>query len=66
MLSTFYSVYNELPCVLNKNHTQNYVKINFNELEQLQKDLEHFYDVIEKLSSEQTPTIHLVVPYRQL
>jgi hypothetical protein len=67
MLNTFFMVYNELPSVLNNNRRQeNYLKINPNELEQLTNYLKHFHDVIEKLYAEQTPTIHLVVPYKQL
>ncbi len=66
MLNTFLMVYNELPSILNNNQRQNYLKINYTELEQLTKYLKHFHDVIEKLSCEQTPTIHLVIPYKQL
>jgi hypothetical protein len=66
MLNTFLQVYNELPSLLNNNQRQNYLKINYTELEQLTKYLKHFHDVIEKLSCEQTPTIHLVIPYKQL
>ncbi|CAF1262711.1 unnamed protein product [Rotaria sordida] len=66
MLNTFLMVYNELPSVLNNNQRQNYLKINFIELEQLTKYLKHFHDVLEKLCCEQTPTLHLVIPYKQL
>ena len=66
MLDIFSKVYNELPSVLVGNQRQNYLKINHDELEQVTKYLKHFHDVIEKLSSEQSPTIHLVLPYKQL
>lgn len=66
MLNTFLMVYNELPSILNNNQRQNYLKINYTELEQLTRYLKHFHDVIEKLSCEHTPTLHLVVPYKQL
>ena len=66
MLNSFVLVYNELPSILNNNQKQNYLKINYGELEQVAKYLKHFHDVIEKLSSEKTPTIHLVIPYKQL
>ncbi|CAF4193846.1 unnamed protein product [Rotaria sordida] len=66
MLNTFLMIYNELPSVLNNNQRQNYLKINFIELEQLTKYLKHFHDVLEKLCCEQTPTLHLVIPYKQL
>ncbi|CAF1554034.1 unnamed protein product [Rotaria sp. Silwood1] len=59
-------VYNELPSVLNDNQRQNYLKVSYVQLEQLTKYLKHFHDVIEKLSCENTPTIHLVIPYKQL
>jgi hypothetical protein len=65
MLNIFLMVYNELSSILNNNRRQNYLKINYNELEQLTNYIKHFHDVIEKLCAEQTPTIHLVVPYKQ-
>ena len=66
MLNTFLMVYNELPSVLNNNQRQNYLKVKYIELEQLSKYLKHFHDVLEKLCCEQTSTLHLVVPYKQL
>jgi hypothetical protein len=64
MLNTFFIAYNELPSILNNNQRQNYLKINFNGLEQVTKYLKYFHDVIEKLSCDKTPTLHLVVPYK--
>ncbi|CAF1518711.1 unnamed protein product [Adineta steineri] len=66
MLNTFVQVYNELPSLLNNSQRESYLKISYTELEQLTKYLRHFHDVIEKLSCELTPTIHLVIPYKQL
>jgi predicted small metal-binding protein len=66
MLNTFIMVYNELPSALSNTQRQNYLKVNQNELEQVTRYLKHFHDVIEKLSCEQTPTLHLVLPYKQL
>ncbi|CAM4887879.1 unnamed protein product [Rotaria socialis] len=65
MLNTFVMVYNELPSILNTTQRQNYLKINYVELEQLTRYLKYFHDVIEKLSCEGTPAIHLVVSYKQ-
>jgi hypothetical protein len=64
MLNTFFIAYNELPSILNNNQRQNYLKINFSGLEQVTKYLKYFHDVIEKLSCDKTPTLHLVVPYK--
>jgi len=66
MLNTFLMIYSELPSVLNNNQRQNFLKINYIELEQLTLYLKHFHDVLEKLCCEQTPTLHLVIPYKQL
>ncbi|CAF1473288.1 unnamed protein product [Rotaria magnacalcarata] len=65
MFNTFVMVYNELPSILNTTQRQNYLKINYVELEQLTRYLTYFHDVIEKLSCERTPTVHLVVSYKQ-
>ncbi|CAF2440991.1 unnamed protein product [Rotaria sp. Silwood2] len=66
MFNSFLWVYNELPSVLNSDQRQNYLLINYSELEQLTAYLKSFHDVIEKLSCDQSPTIHLVIPYKQL
>ena len=66
MLNSFLAVYNELPSILNNNQRQSFLKINYNELVQLTKYLKHFHDVLEKLCCEETPTLHLVVSYKQL
>ncbi|CAF3307556.1 unnamed protein product [Rotaria sp. Silwood2] len=66
MLNTFLMIYNELTSVLNNNQRQKFLKINYIELEQPTKYLKHFHDVLEKLCCEQTPILHLVIPYKQL
>ncbi|CAF3822945.1 unnamed protein product [Rotaria sp. Silwood1] len=66
MFNSFLLAYNELPSVLNNDQRQNYLLINYSELEQLTAYLKSFHDVIEKLSCDQSPTIHLVIPYKQL
>ncbi|CAF2033247.1 unnamed protein product [Rotaria magnacalcarata] len=65
MLNTFVMVYNKLLSILNTTQSQNYLKINYVELEQLTRYLKYFHDVIDKLSCERTPTIHLVISYKQ-
>ena len=66
MLNTFLMTYNELPSVFNNNQRQNFFKVNYTELKQLTLYLKDFHDVLEKRCYEQTPTLHLVIPYKQL
>ncbi|CAF4772508.1 unnamed protein product, partial [Rotaria sp. Silwood2] len=56
MFNSFLLVYNELPSVLNSDQRQNYLLINYSELEQLTAYLKSFHDVIEKFSCDQSPT----------
>ncbi|CAF2085014.1 unnamed protein product [Rotaria magnacalcarata] len=55
----------ELPSVLSDEHKKNYLKVDRDNLESICKYLKQFHDIIEKLSCEKSPTIHLVVPYKQ-
>ncbi|CAF0739060.1 unnamed protein product [Didymodactylos carnosus] len=63
---SFLKVYYELPQILSDEQKKNYLKVDYDSLESLCIYLKNFYDVIEKLSYEKTPTIHLVIPYKQL
>jgi len=65
MLYVFNEIFEQLPQTLNTNHLLSYSLINKQLLQQLCDFLIHFDEVIEKLSDEQRPTIHLVVPLRQ-
>lgn len=65
MFHVFNDIFEEIPQALNGNHLLSYSLINKNLLDQLCSFLAHFDEVIEKLSDEQRPTIHLVVPLRQ-
>jgi hypothetical protein len=65
MFYVFNEVFEEIPQTLNANHLLSYSLINKQLLQQLCSFLTHFDDVIEKLSDEQRPTIHRVVPLRQ-
>jgi hypothetical protein len=66
MYDSFLKVYYELPHILSDEQKKNYLKVDHDSLESLCIYLKKFHDVIEKLSCEKTPTIHLVIPYRQL
>ncbi|CAF2058966.1 unnamed protein product [Rotaria magnacalcarata] len=61
----FESFFYELPSVLSDEHKKNYLKVDRDNLESICKYLKQFHDIIEKLSCEKSPTIHLVVPYKQ-
>jgi hypothetical protein len=65
MFNSFLKVYYELPHILSDEQKKNYLKIDRDGLESLCQYLKEFYKVIEKLSCEKEPTIHLVVPYKQ-
>ena len=65
MFNSFLKVYYELPTILNDALRKNYVKVDRDSLELLCTYLSKFYDVIENLSCEKTPTLHLVIPYKQ-
>ncbi len=65
MFNSLLKVYYELPTVLTDEHKKNYLKIDRDSLELLCSYLKHFCDIIEKLSCEKTPTLHLVIPYKQ-
>ena len=66
MFDSFLKVYFDLPQILSDEQKKNYLKVDHDSLESLCIYLKKFYDVIEKLSCEKTPTIHLVIPYKQL
>ncbi|CAF4219378.1 unnamed protein product [Rotaria sordida] len=59
-------VYYELPQILSDEQKKNYLKVDRDSLESLCTYLKKFFDVIEKLSCEKTPTIHLAIPFKQL
>ncbi|CAF1067598.1 unnamed protein product [Rotaria sordida] len=61
----YLNVYCELPIILNDEQKSNYLKIEHDDLESICLYLKHFYDIIEKLICEKTPTLHLVIPYKQ-
>lgn len=65
MFNSFLKVYYDLPPILNDEQKKNYLKVDRDGLESLCEYLKEFYKVIEKLSSEKEPTIHLVIPYKQ-
>ncbi|CAF0992565.1 unnamed protein product [Rotaria sordida] len=65
MFDSFLKVYCELPIILNDEQKSNYLKIEHDDLESICLYLKHFYDIIEKLICEKTPTLHLVIPYKQ-
>ena len=62
---SFLKVHYELPQILNDENKKNYFKVDHYSLESLFIDLKRFYDGVTKLSCDKTPTIHLVVPYKQ-
>ncbi len=66
MFNSFLKVYYELPAIINDEQKKNYLKIDRDDLESLCKYLKEFCKVIENLSCEKKPTIHLVVPYKQM
>ncbi|CAF1472915.1 unnamed protein product, partial [Didymodactylos carnosus] len=66
MMMSFLEVYSELPAILSKEHKQKYPNIQQTVVESLCKYLKDFHDVIEKLSADKVPTLHLVVPFQQL
>jgi hypothetical protein len=65
MMNSFLKVFYELPTVLSDEQKKKYLKIDRDNLEILCTYLKNFCDVIEKLSCEKTPTLHLVIPYKQ-
>ena len=65
MFYVFNEIFQEIPQTLNANHLLSYSLIDKHLLHQLCDFLIHFDVVIQKLSDEQRPTIHLVVPLRQ-
>ena len=65
MFNSFLKVYHELPTILSNEQKQIYFQINRDNLHSLCSYLKKFCDVIEKLSCEKTPTLHLVIPYKQ-
>ncbi|CAF4493139.1 unnamed protein product [Didymodactylos carnosus] len=65
MFNSLLKVYYELPTVLTDEYKKHYLKIDRDTLELLCSYLKHFCDIIEKLSCEKTPTLHLVIPYKQ-
>ncbi|CAF1527281.1 unnamed protein product [Adineta ricciae] len=65
MCNSFLKVYYELPKILGDEQKKSYLEIDHESLQSLCKYLAEFFKVIEKLSCEKKPTIHLVVPYKQ-
>lgn len=65
MFNSFLKVYYELPTILNDEQKRIYFQVNRDSLQSLCEYLKKFCDVIEKLSCEKTPTLHLVIPYKQ-
>ena len=65
MFDSFLKVYYELPTVLNDEQKKRYLEIDRDDLEILCLYLKNFFDIIVKLSCDKTPTLHLVIPYRQ-
>ncbi|CAF3817810.1 unnamed protein product [Rotaria magnacalcarata] len=65
MISSFIDVFPELNCVVtDKDRKSILARIDFDELLAFAKYLKHFVDVTELLSSENTPTIHLVLLFK--
>ncbi|CAF3152845.1 unnamed protein product [Rotaria sp. Silwood2] len=65
MFDSFLKVYHELPTILGDEQKRSYLQIDHDDIELLCLYLKRFYDVIEKLSCKKTPTLHLVIPYKQ-
>ncbi|CAF1353535.1 unnamed protein product [Adineta steineri] len=66
MLSSFIDVFPELNCIItDKDRKSIFATIDFEELLAFAKYLKYFVDVTELLSAEKTPTIHLVLPFKQ-
>ncbi|CAF3375517.1 unnamed protein product [Rotaria sp. Silwood2] len=66
MISSFINVFPELNCVItDKDRKSILSRIDFDELLAFAKYLKYFVDVTELLSSENTPTIHLVLLLKQ-
>jgi len=66
MICSFIDVFPELACVItDKDRKSILSKIDFDELLAFAKYLKYFVDVTELLSAEKTPTIHLVLPFKQ-
>ena len=65
MFYVFNEIFEEIPQALNTNHLLSYSLVDKQLLHQLCNFLAHFDEVIEKLSDEQRPTLHLVVPLRR-
>lgn len=66
MLANFSELYHEIPQVLNPAHLVDYAKIDDNLLKQVCEFVQVFDEVIEALSDDKRPTLHRVIPLRQL
>ena len=66
MLEVFFDVYDELASVINKNLVESLAAIDKDLLEELCIFLQLFDQAINQLSDEDKPTIHQVIPIRQL
>ncbi|CAF4712321.1 unnamed protein product [Rotaria sp. Silwood1] len=65
MFFTFNENFSDLPTLLDNNHRQSLDTIDQELLRQLIPFLKLFLDMTERLSNEQQPTLHLVLPCRQ-
>lgn len=65
IFNSFLKVFYELPSILSDELKKNYLRVYRGSLGSICKYLKQFYDVIEILSREKEPTIHIVVPYKQ-
>jgi hypothetical protein len=66
MISSFIDVYPELSYVITDQDRKACLGgIDFDEIVSLANYLKHFVDATESLSAENSPTIHLVLPYKQ-
>lgn len=66
MLEVFLKVYDALPGILSKHFMDDFIFIDKDLLKELCDFLELFDRVIKDFSEEERPTLHLVIPYRQL
>ncbi|CAF1018142.1 unnamed protein product, partial [Didymodactylos carnosus] len=66
MMNSVLNVFNELSNVISDDQKLNYLTISRDELQLVCLYLKHFDDVIERMGAEKKPTLHLVIPYKQL
>jgi hypothetical protein len=65
MFNVFNDMFDEIPHTLSANYLLTYSRINQNLLRNICNFISIFDDVIEQLSVDTRPTLHLVVPLRQ-